>query len=423
MKQRSAKEYLLISWLVPMLCTIVGSSVLALGLSFLDYSNYRRSEQERLSDLAPIVGRRIVAELLLGEQGTLGPVVDQLKSEYSLKTLEVHSGSPSNSGASIFAQWKLPLGSEEKYATMERESRTYLSFVQLRHFWLALLPTLLMAAFGFLLQRRYLRLHFIEPIEALAETSVGERGTDPKWPTEIQSIAKRLAEAFSSREQAVFGQVARGIIHDIRTHLNSMGTATQLVAAAKDVDVREARLEKLYSACSRNIPKIKSIVDLSLDSSREISMNAELADIGETVAQALATLSEMAQARGVSLEFDPNGALLAVHDPVQLERVFVNLVKNGIEATEDAIQRKHVRIAVRTLADGVAIEVEDSGRGLSNSQSVFRALKSSKTHGVGLGLFVSKKIVEAHNGTLEPGSSTALGGAKLRVLFPQENRR
>jgi len=423
MKQRSAKEYLLISWLVPMLCTLVGSAVLAFGLSYLDYSNYRRSELERLADLAPAVGRRIVAELLLGEQGTLRPVVAQLKSEYALQSLEIHSGAPRKLGASISAQWKLPLGNEEKFVAMERESRSYSSFVQFRHFLLALLPSLLMAAVGFFLQRRFLRLHFIEPIEALAETSVGERGADSKWPTEIQSIAKKLAEAFSSREQAVFGQVARGIIHDIRTNLNSMGTATQLVETAKDAEIREARLEKLYSACNRNIPKIKSIVDLSLDSSREISMKAELGDIGETVEQALTTLSEMAVAKGVHLDIDLGGVLFAVHDPVQLERVIVNLVKNGIEATDDGVNGKQVRVALKDISSGVAIEVEDSGLGLADPQSIFRPLKSSKTHGVGLGLFVSKKIVEAHNGTLEPGHSTLLGGAKFTVHLPQEERR
>ncbi len=251
---------------------------------------------------------------------------------------------------------------------------------------------------------------------------MGERSPDASWPWEIQTIARQLSESFSNREQAVFGRVARGIIHDIRTNLHSMGTATQLIEGAKDSQDRQRRLEKLYSACTRNIPKIRSIVDLSLDSSREISMKPELADVGDAVEQALDTLAELAVSKGVKLTGDTSGTLIALHDPLQLERVVMNLVKNAIEATDQVAGEKIVRVGARSSTDGIMIEVEDSGHGLSDPGSIFRPLKSSKTHGVGLGLFVSKKIIEAHSGRLETGSSSELGGARFTVHLPQEVR-
>lgn len=422
MKQRSAKEYLLLSWLVPMTCTLIGSAALAFGLSYLDYSNSRRSEIERLKELAPTVGRRITAELLLKDQGTLGPVIEQLKGEYSLRSLQVLDRLDVTATSAVSAEWKLDLDGATKVVLMEREPPIFSSFIQLRHFLLALLPSLLMAALGFALQRRFLRTHFIQPIEALAETTVGDRSPEASWPLEIQAIAHQLSESFSNREQAVFGRVARGIIHDIRTNLHSMGTATQLIEGAKDPQDRQRRLEKLYSACTRNIPKIRSIVDLSLDSSREISMKPELADVGEAVEQALDTLADLAISKGVKLTGDTGGPLFANHDPLQLERVVMNLVKNAIEATDQGAGDKIVRVGARSSATGVMIEVEDSGLGLSDAGSVFRPLKSSKTHGVGLGLFVSKKIIEAHSGTLETGRSADLGGARFTVHLPQEAR-
>lgn len=422
MKQRSAKEYLLMSWFVPMACTLVGSAALALGFSYFDYSNSRRSESARLNEIAPAIGRRVTAELLLKEQGTLGPVIEQLKNEYSLRSLRVLDQAGSEESSTIQAEWEVPLGNDSKIIVMERDSPSFSTFIQLRHFLLALLPSLLMAALGFLLQRRFLRTHFIQPIEALAETTVGERSPDEAWPLEIQTIAHQLSESFANREQAVFGRVARGIIHDIRTNLHSMGTATQLIEGAKDPLDRQRRLEKLYSACTRNIPKIRSIVDLSLDSSREISMKPELADIGDAVEQALDTLAELAVAKGVRLTGDTSGALLALHDPLQLERVVMNLLKNAIEATDHVAGEKIVKVAARSCANGVVIDVEDSGHGLADPGSVFRPLKSSKTHGVGLGLFVSKKIIEAHSGVLETGVSSELGGAKFTVHLPYEVR-
>lgn len=422
MRQRSANEYLLLSWLLPMACTLLGSAALAIGLSYLDYSNSFRSELERLKEIAPTVGRRVEAELLLKDQGTLGPVIEQLKAEFSLRELNISDSRNPKRPRTLRAVWPIPMDSSARAVILERVAPAFSSFVQLRHFLLALLPSLLMAALGFALQRRFLRTHFIQPIQALAETSVGDRAAEDTWPAEIQSIAHRLSEAFSSREQAVFGQVARGIIHDIRTNLHSIGTAAQLIEGAKDSEDRTRRLEKLYSACTRNIPKIKSIVDLSLDSGREISMKPELADVGEAVEQALDTLAELAIAKGVRLTGDTQGPILALHDPVQLERVVVNLVKNAIEATDHVAREKIVRVSAKASDAGVIVEVEDSGLGLASPNTLFRPLKSSKTHGIGLGLFVSKKIVEAHAGRLETGSSPELGGARFTVHLPNEVR-
>lgn len=422
MRQRSLKELLLVSWLVPMACTLLGSCVLAFGFSYFEYSNYRRSELERLRELAPAIVRRIQAELLLEEQGTLMPVVAQLKAEYALRDLALRSTYLGNAGTAIRIEMNVPNDNEHRIVTLERESRPFSSFIELRHFPLALLPTVLLAALGFFFQRRWLRIHFIAPVEALAETSVGDRLADKSWPIEIQAIARKLSDEFSNREQAVFGQVARGIIHDIRTNLHSMNTATQLVEDAKDAEARKSRLEKLFSACSRNIPKIRSIVDLSLDTSREISMNPTFANVGDTIEQALGTLEEMAQAKGIYLNREISGSLLAIHDPIQLERVMVNIIRNAIEAVDDSATDRRVFVSARDSSGGVAIVIEDSGPGLSNSKFAFRPLKSSKTHGVGLGLFVSKKIVEAHSGELIPGNSNSLGGAKFTVTIPHGGR-
>lgn len=418
MKPKSLNSLLLISWLIPMACTVVGGCVLAFGLSYLDFTNYRRSEKSRLEELAPTVARRVQAELLLGEHGTLSPVISQLKAEYGLVTLEL--GRSAGGTSLLTVEEKIPNDPENRTVILERELRPFWSFVQIRHFLLALLPTVLLSALGFLIQRRWLRAYFIAPVEALAETSVGDRPVDASWPQEIQSISQKLSQSFSSREQAVFGQVARGIIHDIRTNLHSMNTATQLVESSGDLEVRRSRLEKLFSACSRNIPKIRSIVDTSLDTTREISVKPQLCDVGDTIEQAMDTLEDLAQAKGITIRSDLPDDLASTHDPVQVERVIVNLLRNAIEAADESEADKRVKVSASKSDRGVTIEVEDSGAGLSDPNAIFRPLKSSKTHGVGLGLFVSKKIVEAHSGQLQPGRSSELGGAKFTLTLPQE---
>jgi len=422
MKNRPLRDFLLLSWAIPLALTVLGGSLLALGLSYLDYSNHIRSERERLQQIAPAISRRVAAEILLKSQGTLGPVIDHLKTEYGLKTLEIADGEVTATPAPLFIS--APIREAQKTLLIARDARSFSSFINLRHLLLALLPTAGLAAFGFFLQRRHLRRYFIRPVEALAETSVGSRAPDESWPLEIQRIAQKLAGSFAEREQAVFGQVARGIIHDIRTHIHSIHTATQLSEMeAADAEQRLHRMERLLAACQRNVPKIKNIIDLSLDTSREIPLKTKRSDVAQAVKQAIANVEEITKAKGISISQDFSGDLSAEYDAVQLERAFTNVVKNAVEAAED----KHVPGAVvvrgARSASSIRISVEDSGHGLRDKTSVFRPLKSTKAHGIGLGLFISRKIVEAHQGKIIPDNSTELGGAKFTVEIPVSDVR
>jgi signal transduction histidine kinase len=385
-------------------------------LSYLDYSNYLRSERERLGQIEPGISRRIVAEILLKSNGTLGPVIEQLKSEYGLSTLEIAKEPKPLGILSVHAPIRETGGTQT--LLLAKEARVFGSFIQVRHFLLALLPTVGLALFGFLLQRRYLRRHLIEPVEALAETSVGNRPLDESWPKEIQEIAEKLASSFSDREQAVFGLVARGIIHDIRTHIHSIHTATQLSEMpSADAGQKLLRLERLLAACQRNIPKIKSIVDLSLDTSREISLQPKQYDVSQTVKQAITSIEELAKAKGVTVSQEFSGDLSVACDVVQLERVFTNVIKNAVEAAEDKNVPRAVMVRGERSSSSVRISIEDSGHGIKDRAAIFRPLKSTKTHGIGLGLFVSKKIIEAHGGRIFPEESK-MGGAKFTVEIP-----
>lgn len=421
MKPTSIHRYFLISWLIPVVSALVGSCLLALGLSYLDYVNQREFDLSRMAESAPTIERRVAAEILLKDMGALGPVVAQLRTEYDLKSLQVVSADlelPRNSSRSLFYKTVIQGIESNRAILLERSASAFVSFIQLRHFILALLPMGLLAAVGFFLQRRYLRRHLIDPVEALADTLVDSKRIDENWPTEVREISAKLSEAFSEREQAVFGKVARGIMHDIRTHLHSIHTATQLTEAASDDEQRFQRKGKLLAACVRNIPKIKEIVDLSLDTSREIVLKPREADISKTIDQAISILDEIAKAKGVTLTKEVSGPLFSVHDPVQLERAFTNIIKNAIEAVDEASGQKVVSVKAIQNENEVRIVFEDTGLGISDLESIVRPLKSTKLHGTGLGLFVSRKILEAHAGTLKAGRSDDFGGAKFIVTLP-----
>lgn len=92
-----------------------------------------------------------------------------------------------------------------------------------------------------------------------------------------------------------------------------------------------------------------------------------------------------------------------VADRVQIEQVLVNLVRNGIEAMRDAAAEDRV-LVVRTARDGefIRISVIDRGRGISpeHVDQLFERFFTTKSEGMGLGLSISRSIVDAHSGRL-----------------------
>lgn len=424
MKGRTIRDYLLLSWLIPLGFAVAGSAVLSLGISYLDYSNSRESLKLKLHQDGRTIARRVAAELLLKDNGRTAAVLKTLESEFAVSQItlsEKSSHSHFSAKAYVEVSESIP-GVPDQYVHISAPAKPFAEYMNFRNFLFALVPIFGLVLSGFLLQRRFAHHYVIRPIQALSETSIGARSPHPEWPLEIQKISNDLAESFSHREQAVFGQLARGIIHDLRTYLNSIHTAVQLVdGSASQPEKRLSLLEKLASACSRNIPKIQEVVNLSLDSSREVVVKLNSQDLAQTLRQSVGNVSGIAEGKKVRISADIVETLSVAHDKLQLERVLTNLLKNAIEATEETSRSERlVSVSVsETDSNGVRLEIEDNGNGLKDGENVFRPLKTTKRHGYGLGLFVSKKIVEAHNGQITTGRSARLGGALFTVTLPR----
>ena len=107
-------------------------------------------------------------------------------------------------------------------------------------------------------------------------------------------------------------------------------------------------------------------------------------------------------------------------DPIQFQQVLVNLIQNGLQAMREIpIDRRRIEVRSTVLADLVRIEVTDSGPGFatSNLESVFAAFHTTKRDGLGIGLAISRSIVEQHGGTIW-AESPPDGGARVVVVLP-----
>jgi signal transduction histidine kinase len=118
------------------------------------------------------------------------------------------------------------------------------------------------------------------------------------------------------------------------------------------------------------------------------------------------------QKNGVILRTELGGDLPAVlGDRVQLQQVTLNLMMNGIEAMSTIADRQRGLLITthRDEVDTVCVTVKDSGIGFANFERIFEPFYTTKSHGMGMGLSISRSIIEAHNGRLWATPNNGLG--------------
>lgn len=434
---RSLRFYALISWMIPGALAVIACFFAFFGSSLITYRGELQRVQDELREKSTVAARRISAELLIGQRGAVQSVSKLLKRELQLNSIEVTSKSPVctftapdstcliSSQGLITVYQKAPFVTDTYFVGVSTSGPAFWEVLQPKSLLWSTLPIAIMLGFGLLFQRIILRKYFLRPVHALVETSIGDAEPKAHWPTEIREIADHLYRSFKGRDEEVFSQIARGVIHDLRTLIHTPLCAIDLVEEQPPgSEKRLKRLEHLQSVSRQQLPKMKEIIDNTLDGSRDIGIKIAEASVRQTVARAVKTLEGLIEQTktAVKIEDDLDGMSIP-HDSTQLERAITNLIKNGIEACQDGDQDsrrlKAVRVAMRKNSDSVEIDVEDAGPGLPTYHGrTFRPLRSTKAHGSGLGLIVSKKIVEAHGGEILPGSSDILGGAKFTVRLP-----
>ena len=145
-------------------------------------------------------------------------------------------------------------------------------------------------------------------------------------------------------------------------------------------------------------------------------------DVNEAVLEVIALMRDEVRRNGIALDTSLMRDLPPIEgDRVQLQQVILNLLVNAIDAMRDngARRRKIAVASIRDNADTVTVEVRDSGPGVDPAQAerLFEAFYSTKDDGIGMGLSISRSIIEAHGGRLwvEPNGPH---GAAFRFSLP-----
>lgn len=142
-------------------------------------------------------------------------------------------------------------------------------------------------------------------------------------------------------------------------------------------------------------------------------------DIKKLVEEAGALALVGSRELGVKSVFEFDGEGLVMADRVQIQQVLINLMRNAVEAMRDSPRRELVVRTRRTGPGLICVEVEDTGPGVSDeiAGQLFRPFVTTKPGGMGIGLSISKRIVESHGGTISVQPNAA-GGAMFAVTLP-----
>jgi two-component system sensor kinase FixL len=233
-----------------------------------------------------------------------------------------------------------------------------------------------------------------------------------------EKVRALQSELIQLSRRSAMGTMAATLAHELNQPLAAIGnfaagTRRALQTAAPSREFLEDGLTAIEKSAVRASNIIRSLKEMNSGS----AARRQLLDPKPLIEEA-ASLAMLGDDPAVALRFDLADGLCVAGDSVQIQQVIINLVRNAVEAMADS-PRRELLVSARAVAGTVALHVEDSGPGIPAEMMdhLFEAFISSKPDGMGVGLSISRTIVEAHGGTLSAVNRDD-GGASFRLTLP-----
>jgi two-component system sensor kinase FixL len=222
---------------------------------------------------------------------------------------------------------------------------------------------------------------------------------------------------------SMMGQLATALAHEINQPLGAIlrnAEAAELFMQEASPDLDEIRA--IIADIREDDQRAGTVIDRMRGLLKRQTLNTQPIHVGELVGDVRALVRVDAEARHVKLDVDVPGDLPPVRgDRVHLQQVLLNLILNGMDALNGA-SREDRRVSVTALLDGaqtVEIAVRDTGTGIPADKLayVFDPVFTTKLNGMGMGLPISRTIIEAHGGRFWAENNDS-GGATFRFTLP-----
>ncbi|GKT07876.1 histidine kinase [Desulforhabdus sp. TSK] len=214
-----------------------------------------------------------------------------------------------------------------------------------------------------------------------------------------------------AKEMETFQTLSAFFVHDLKNLASTLSLTLQNLPVHFDnPEFREDALKVM----SRSVEKINSMCSRLSSLKQEIELHRTEADLNQLVADTLAELSGSMKA---PLTQDLGVLPKVFMDPEQVQKVLINLLLNASEAM---VNGGEIHLETKKEKNCVVLSVSDTGCGMTREfmeRSLFHPFKTTKSRGLGIGLYQSRMIVEAHQGKIEVESEKGKG-TTFRVVLP-----
>jgi PAS domain S-box-containing protein len=230
--------------------------------------------------------------------------------------------------------------------------------------------------------------------------------------TEFKELQDRLIR---SEKLAVLGQLAGGVGHELRNPLGVIKNAAYYLKMV--LESPDAKIKEMLDLLEHEVTKSEHIITDLLDFARTKPPARREVTLNEVLQQTL-SLIDVPDNIQMKSQLDENLPLILA-DPGQLEQILSNIILNGIQAMPEGGQ---LSIETWQESDGrLAVSIADTGAGIlpENMAKIFEPLFTTKAKGIGLGLALTKMLVEGHDGTIAAESEGEPGkGSVFTVRLP-----
>ncbi len=291
----------------------------------------------------------------------------------------------------------------------------------------------------------YLAFRFTKPVDELAagakqvaqgnlyvslpEIGTGEMG---RLARTFNQMVERLRENRKLEERlneaeklSLLGRFASTVAHEVRNSLNFINLSIdQIRAKHVTSEQRAAReLQRNLSNIKDEVSRLNRLVNDFLAAGRQSPPQLAPCDLWETLRQAIAIVEKQAEQQNVSITAElPSEPPPAQADAAQLKTCFLNVLTNAIQAMP---RGGNIHVTAKVLeSNGKATTVElrfaDTGTGIppSDREKIFAPFYSTKPTGFGLGLAITRKIVEDHGGSIHVAESNGSAGTIMVIELP-----
>ncbi len=231
----------------------------------------------------------------------------------------------------------------------------------------------------------------------------------------VEERSRELRRSLDSLQQverlASIGTLAAGMAHQVNNPVGAIRAASEFALMCRDQPDASERAAEALETCIEQADRCGQIVHNILQFSRGEVGDRSIEDLREVMNRSCKLVVNYAQTFGATVDFDEGNEPVPVRVcPVEIEQVFVNVLRNAIESGEGKVR---VSVRVHRLKTGGVVEIRDNGPGISEEHLPFLFDPFYTTRlehgGTGLGLSVAHGIVNAHGGTIRADAGSDCG--------------